>query len=695
MVGLVVTVACSEYFSMTSYRGDYEKTIEFKNGGELIDHKPVKLKTPRTGLAIKFIPSSEYLKGEVNLESHMIEDYLRKLSYILRDDIKINLYMFTKDIKSSDYNKKKPDVNIKYVRQGLSENVRYLSSNLEFQPVEITCVTEDFDLEVAFSYDKTLDESIVNSYCNYVNTTEGGNHETVTQRAICDFFCREAKKLDPNNKYEVTFDDCRKGLIYCVNCRHVDPAYEGQHKTRVSNADVLKEGKRYLTDALAKYFNSNNALLRKIIAYLRTIAKVRLEAHKIKGVTVKKQTTFLDDEEIPMWYPLADRNYSGYKEIIIAEGDSAAVAIDNARNSKYQAIFGVMGVVNNTHGLTYSQVMLSCKVFKNLVNILGCGIGPTFDITKLKYDKIIIESDADADGANITSLVLLFFVLFLPELILQGKVYKALPPLLLLNEKSVRKWYKGSVWLFSKEEYYQVINKIIADNCEIALEEESTSKKKEVSVVPLKKKEILKWLQMNAEYTTELTRLEARSACNTTIIEYVCYAKLLSGKSDKYFKELIEDQFPELNYDLHTDLISGSFNGENISLIVDTIFWRAAKKFMKILDVNASLFLYVKNKNNDSDRYERYSIGEFLFLMEKTYTVKIEKRFKGLGEADPQILFATTLNPKIRKLIRFNIEDMNQTLEVFNLLHAKTKEFRQVRRELLDNSEISYMDLDN
>lgn len=396
MVGLVVTAACSSYFSMTSYRGNESKTIEFIDG-KLKEGKVTKLKTPQYGLVVKFIPSSKYLQGEVNLESYMIEDYLRRMSYIIRDDIKINLLMFTKNIKKKDYLNKKPDVNIKYRRQGLAENVKYLSQTLEFNPVEVSSVSDDFDLELSFSYDKTIDDTIVNSYCNYVNTTEGGYHETVAQRAICDFFCREAKKLDPNNKFEVTFEDCKKGLIYVVNCRHVNPAYEGQHKSRVSNRDVLESGKRMLTDALYKYFNNNNALLRKIISYLRTIAKVRQEAHKIKGVTPKKQTTFLDDNEIPMWYPLADRNWNGYCELIVAEGDSAAIAVDNARNSQYQAIFGLMGVVNNTHGLTPEKVIATCKVFRNFVTLIGTGIGKKFDITKMKYHKIIIESDADAD----------------------------------------------------------------------------------------------------------------------------------------------------------------------------------------------------------------------------------------------------------------------------------------------------------
>lgn len=378
-------------------------------------------------------------------------------------------------------------------------------------------------------------------------------------------------------------------------------------------------------DSLYKYFNNNNALLRKIIAYLRTIAKIRLTAHKIKGIQPKKQTTFLDDTAIPMWYPLANRNYNGYSEIIIAEGDSAAVAVDNARNSTYQAIFGVMGVVSNTHGMNATEVISSCKVFSNLVNILGCGIGKDFDISKLRYNKIIIETDADADGSNITSLLLLFFALYLPELILQGKVYKALPPLLKLDEKSVRKWYKGSLYLFSKEEYYDVINTIISDNVELAIPEHGNKK----NVNPLKKKDARKWLKMNSEYTSELSRLEARTACDPSILEAVCYAKLsTSNKSE--FKKMIEREYPEMTFDTHDDIFSGSNNGESVTLIIDSIFWRAAKKFMHVLEKNDSLWIYAKNRNSDSDKFKLYTIGEFLFLMEKTYNVRINQRFKGL-----------------------------------------------------------------
>lgn len=690
-VGLVVSAACASYFSMASYRGNEYKLVEIKDG-EIVEHKPKRLKNPQHGLVTKFIPSATYLKGPVNMEAHQIQEYLRKMSYIMREDLSITYREFAKDMDEKKYAKGVPSSTIKYKRTGLKENVKYLSSELAFSPVEVVSITDDFDIEIAFSYDNTIEETLINSYCNYIVTTEGGYHETVSLRAICEYFCREAKRLDPNAKYEVTFDDCRKGLILCVNCRHRDPAFEGQHKSRVSNQDVLKEGKKGISEALINYFNSNNGLLRRIIGYLRTIAKVRMEAHKIKVKTLKKQTTFIDDAEMRMFYPLADRNYDGYTEIFIAEGDSAGVAVDTARNSRYQAVFGVMGVVDNIYDMTVTKLMTACRVFSRLVNVLGCGIGKDFDITKLRYTKIIIMADADTDGSNITSLLLLFFFKFLPELIKQGRVYKAMPPLLILNEKVAKKWWKGSMLLYSKGEYYEVINKIIVGNTDIAL-----SRGDNDTVTKLTKKEYLKWLNLNSQYTSELRALKDRAACNPIVLEYVCYAKMVTEEdnSEFAFKEMIENHFDEITYDLVTRLLSGSLDGESISLIADEVFWRGARRFMKQLRQNESITIFVKNKNVKSDTFDITTIGQFLFSMEDTFKLKIQQRYKGIGEMDPDVIFATALNPKVRRLIRFNISDMKYTEDTFKLLHERSALMREARRQLLNESDVSIMDLDN
>jgi DNA gyrase/topoisomerase IV subunit B len=246
------------------------------------------------------------------------------------------------------------------------------------------------------------------------------------------------------------------------------------------------------------------------------------------------------------------------------------------------------------------------------------------------------------------------------------------------------------LYIYTKEEYYEVINKIIASNSEIALQSKPNSN----VVNLLSPKNYMKWLKMNAEYTTELDRLQARTACDPLIIEYVCYAATLTDKPTK-FKNLLEKEFPEMTYDISNASLTGSYNGESVCLIIDNIFWKAATKFMGILTQNDSIFIYVKNKNNENDDYTTYTIGEFLYFMKRTYTIKIQQRYKGIGEMVADVIFATTLNPKVRRLIRFNMDNVKETLETFDLLHAKTSVMRQQRRDLLDNSEISYMDLDN
>ncbi len=481
-VGIVVTVALSDYMSMTSYRGDKYKFIEFIDG-ELKEGKVTPIKKPQNGLSVKMVPSEKYL-GEMDITVDIVEDYLRRISYLLPQEIKVSFYGNTID-----------DKNIKrdYKYQGLSANVQYMSSTLEFEPVELVYECEDFDLLLAFSYDKTLEDMLINSYCNYIYTTEGGTHELAAQKAICDFFTREAKKLDLENKFEVTYEDCKKGLVMAVNCRHLNPGFEGQHKTKVNNTDILQVGKRGLTSSLYKYFGTNNMLLRKIISYLRMIAKARMETHKIKGIKAKKSTTFLDDSDIGLKFSnIADRNYSGYKELIITEGLSAYGAIDNARNTTYQAVVALTGVSNNVFGLNLAQLKTK-PIFMDLLNILGCGVGPEFDINKLKWNKIIIMTDSDIDGSNITSLLLCFFFIFLRQIIDEGRLFKAIPPLYIVDPKSIRKYYNGDPWLFDKKDYYELFNTMISNNVEVGLEEED-------SIRILKKKELRMWLELNSEY---------------------------------------------------------------------------------------------------------------------------------------------------------------------------------------------------
>lgn len=677
-VGTVVVSSLTDYMSVADYRDHKYKIIEFIDGE--LKESPIKSTSKNEeGLSIKFIPSEKYL-GKIDITSDMVEEYFRQMSYVMPADMSISLAI--KRVKEDRFHSKK------YIHQGLSADVDFLSSALEFRPIDLKYTSDAFDLLASFSYDKSVDDMVIDSYCNYIHTTEGGTHEIAVQRAICDYFTREAKRLDPNNKFEVTYDDCRKGLVMCVNCRHVNPAFEGQHKSKASNKDVLQEGKRGINDALYHYFLSDTMTLRKIITYLRQIARIRLEAHKIKGISVKKPSNFLDDGDLKGFTNISDRNYSGYKELLITEGNSASGAILNARNAKNQAVFIVFGVTNNVYGLTDTQ-LLQKETFRNLVKILGCGIGKDFDINKLKYDRIIIFTDADVDGSNITSLLLCFFFLFMRPLIEEGKVYKAVPPLYLFDKKSLKKIYNGNEWAFDKYEYYDLFNNIVANNIEIAIPDDDGT------IQTLRKSEVINWMKLNSEYLLELSNLSKRSASDPIILEYVCWLLILSRGNESEFKKRIEKEFDELTYDLDDSSLTGSYNGEFISLIIDSIFKKIAKRFIKLLAENPSFKIYCRPTKSDGADYTEMTIGQFLSEMGKQYNIKIEKRFKGLGEADPSLLFTTAINPKQRKLIKMNIDDIHESTRIFEILHGKSNEMREERRNLLDSVEISYADIDN
>ena len=686
-VGNTVVAALSDLMSVTTYRGKRCKTIVLVDG-ELSEPPVKELKDPQFGTVVELVPSQKYL-GEFHIDEDMVENFMRNMSYLVDPDFELILNLV-------DHPKKQQT--IIYKAKGLKAAVEYMSSSLEFSPVEVMVDTEDFTMTVAFSYDRNVDETVFTSFCNYVITDFGGTHEQIAQQAIWQYLTREAKRLDPNSKQEITFDDCKSGLIIAVNLEHIAPAYESQNKERVSNK-FSSEDKKQLVDGIYMAMNVNQGTLKKVISYLRNVAKARQESHKIKGVTVKKQTTFLDDAEIAKFFPVTDRNSTGYRELYLCEGDSAAGGVLNCCNRQYQAVMTVNGVTDNVHDCSITQV-LQKPFFKNLITVLGCGIGKDFDITKLKYNKIIICTDKDIDGHNITSLLLCFFLIFMPELIFQGKVYKAIPPLYLMDIKSMKKFASGKrEWLYDKYEYYDLYHNAIADISEIELEVETEvpkgkSTKSVVSYVALPKKQFVNWLNMNSEYLAELVNLGKKAACNMIIAEYVCYFKAKYPNAAD-FRDALYKEFPEMNYDAATESLIGSWNGNYFSLICDRLFMRSAARFMPQMLKNQTIFVRYRLKNEKDKKFTRCTIGEFLALMELTVKLIIEQRYKGVGEVTADLLFATTMNPKYRKLYCITIEDMNEALATFELLHGKSSELRERRRQLLDNAQISYMDIDN
>ena len=695
-VGMVVTNALASHFSVTSYRtkdssGDekwdgYEKNITYTNC-ELNDHKPVKQSGKKKhGLSVEYIPNPEYL-GKVHIQADSVLDWLRHISYVLPEGVTVSFVNM--DTAKNE---------VKYVREfkpeGLAANVLYNAQEPEFDPITITAENDLIELSFAFSYDKTIEESI-DSYCNFAYTPDQGYHVVTAKRAIAEYFVKTARQLDPDSKYEVTQVDCRKGLVLAVNCFYAHVELGGQHKSSVESAEIESDMKDLVKDKLASFFALNNALLNKIIGYLRNVAKIRLEVLKMKGVKPPKPLSMHDEAAIKGYFPLRDRNHKGYCELFIAEGDSAAGAIKIARNPEYQAVFASRGVLANCINMSYSDMMKN-DVLLNIIKILGCGIGTQFNIQNLRWNKIIILNDADADGGFIKSLNCTFFARAMPGLIEEGRLYAGVPPLYIIDEKSAKKYKIKKDFIFDKHEYYSIIDNIIASNIELGIKADNGSDDK---YVILNKTEILEWLLKIHEYANKLKDLHDRTSCDTTILEHACWAIIHypkymdpNSKDSINMKKYFKKYFPEMDYDPIACSLNGSHNKKYYSLIIDDIFKVMAQDLIEELEDEAALIVTYRNKNDGSD-FKSVTIGEFIAAVKGVYSLNIEQRFKGLGEIESELLFYTTLNPKVRHLIRLTMDDRDAALDTFNKLHgSNTSEFR---RQLLLTATISDDDIDN
>lgn len=683
-VGLKVTAALSDFYQVTSYRGNEYKTLTVMNGKDITESKPMKSKKPKTGLRVEFVPSEEYL-GKIHITADDLCEWLRCMSYICPEGITMKLVS----------KKKKSEVILSrtYKAEGLSEDVKYLGNELEFNPITVSFdqISEEdpmreFAINMAFSYDLTMDNETIDSYCNYIHTIENGTHVDGCESALCSFFVKAAQKLDPKSKYPVTFEDCKKGLILVVNCRAARPNFSGQVKERVGNEYMQTDSRKQMQKALDTYFISNQATLKRIIDYLRKMAKIRLASHSMKGLDAKKTQTWADEREVSTYIGLSDRNTKGYTELFICEGDSAGRHVANMVDHRYQAVYLLRGVIPNAFGMTTEKAMKN-DVLRNLVKILGCGIGKDFNIANLRFHKIIILSDEDIDGHNITSLLCAFFAVHLPQIIVEERLYKAVPPLYLLKDNNKNSFIKGNKYIFDKHQYNDIYDKAVADNVEMILLPDSGEE------IHLSKKEAYGWMRTNLQYLYYLENMVKKSAAPLYIVEVVCWVYLASEGNEKKFKKLIEKAFPECKFDIKEHSLRGAYNKEDITLIVDNIFLKNATRLFDIMKENPSLMLRFKNRTSKSADYTTLTTGQFLKVVSTKYSPDIDQRFKGLGEMDGELLFVSTLNPAIRKLYKITMHSAERAIMQISNLHGK--ENAEFRKHLVYDGQYTIEDIDN
>ena len=436
-VGSSVVNALSERMDVKIYRNGlihhdaYEKgvpVVELENG--LL---PVLGKTKETGTEINFLPDGEIFE-KTRFKAEWLKSRLHETAY-LNPRLLIH-YADRRDGSEEQIDYSEPDGIVAYVRE--------LNAGKEavHEPIYYRGVSEKIEVEVAIQFVDAFEENTL-GFCNNIFTQEGGTHLMGFKTRFTQLINSYARELGILKEKDANFTGAatRKGMRAIVAVKHPDPIFEGQTKTKLASADATKAVFSVTGDELTRYFDRNLEVLKGIIGCAEKSAKIRKAEEKAKTNMLSKSKFSFDSNGKLANCESRDPSKC---EIFIVEGDSAGGSAKTARNRQFQAILPIRGKILNVEKASMDKVLGNAEI-KTMINAFGCGFsegyGNDFDISKLRYDKIILMTDADVDGSHIDTLLLTFLYRFMPELIYNGHVYIAMPPLYKVIPKKGQEQY--------------------------------------------------------------------------------------------------------------------------------------------------------------------------------------------------------------------------------------------------------------
>lgn len=424
-VGSSVVNALSTYLDIEVSRNGKIYHDRYKQGIPDLELEngllPVIGKSKTTGTKINFLPDDTIFE-KTRFKEEEIKSRLHETAYL-----NPGLTIIFKDMRQDE-----PVEIIFHEEDGIVGFVKDLNKSKEVlhEPVYFKGTSDGINVEIAFQYVNEFHE-IVLGFCNNIYNSEGGTHLTGFKTSITNILNSYARQIGILKDKDSNFTgaDIRNGMTAIVSIKHPDPRFEGQTKTKLDNQDATKSVAKVTSDEVVRYFDRNLETLKLVLSQAEKSAKIRKSEEKAKTNLLTKQRYSFDSNG-----KLANCESKDAEkcEIFIVEGDSAGGSAKTARDRMYQAILPIRGKILNVEKASIDKVLANAEI-KTMINAFGCGFsegyGNDFDITKLKYNKIIIMADADVDGAHISTLLLTLFYRFMPELILEGHVYIAMPPL--------------------------------------------------------------------------------------------------------------------------------------------------------------------------------------------------------------------------------------------------------------------------
>ena len=424
-VGSSVVNALSAYMDVEISRDGYIHHDRYERGVPVVELENGLLprigKTKKTGTKINFLPDDTIFE-KTRFRAEEVKSRMHETAYLNPE-----LTIIFEDLRGEEKEK------IVYREpEGILGFIRDLNSKKEavHEPVCFKGESEGVEVEVVFQYVNEFHENVL-GFCNNIYNGEGGTHLTGFKTTFTTVINQYARELGILKEKDANFTgaDVRNGMTAIVSIKHPDPRFEGQTKTKLDNPDAARAVSKVAGDEIVRYFDRNLETLKKVIGCAEKAAKIRKTEEKAKTNLLTKQKYSFDSNGKLANCESRDPSRC---EIFIVEGDSAGGSAKTARDRMYQAILPIRGKILNVEKASIDKILANAEI-KTMINAFGCGFsegyGNDFDISKLRYDKIIIMADADVDGAHISTLLLTLFYRFMPELIYEGHVYIAMPPL--------------------------------------------------------------------------------------------------------------------------------------------------------------------------------------------------------------------------------------------------------------------------
>ena len=583
-----------------------------------------------------------------------------------------------------------------YYKGGIAEFVKHLNRNkspLHDEPLYFELVSDDLSIEISMQYNDSYDEKIF-SFANNINTVDGGTHLSGFRGAITRTINNyaESSGMTKNAKVALSGDDVREGLVAVISVKIPQPQFEGQTKGKL-NSPVKGPVESFLNEKLGEFFEQNPAVAKKIVGKAVDAARAREAARKAREIVRKSA---LGTSTLPGKLADCQEKDPALSEIYIVEGDSAGGSAKQGRDRKNQAVLPLKGKILNVEKARFDK-MLGHGEIKALITALGTGIGKDdFDVSKLRYHKICLMTDADVDGSHIRTLLLTFFYRQMPELLENGYVYIAQPPLYKVKRGKKEEYIKDEKAMF------RYLMRTATSDVNVTANGKT-----------IEGRSLSSALEKTTEFRTYSERLARRVGNDTQLSDILIDS--FAGKDGvlspgmrlrKVFSEQdlmarIEGRLSSKGY--NTELTSDQEHGLWEIVIsypngqVQVIDWNLASyvEFQKAIELKKDLeadfpapFVLGENGKSETIDSREELLEKITALAKKDLTMQ---RYKGLGEMNPEQLWETTMDPEKRTMLQVQIEDAIETDGLFTVLMGDAVE---PRRRFIESNALDVKNLD-